>query len=99
MIFLIILLYFILGMLVVKATVWLLTEGNPSSFVNEFDDEIHCITTTFFLMVFFPVVLAGMVFLILGVVGYSFVIGFGGDNPLKEYIEAVKENLEKRKEK
>jgi low temperature requirement protein LtrA len=99
MIFLIILLYFILGILVTKATIWLLTEGNPSSFVNEFDDEIDCIGTTFFLIVFFPVVLTVMVLLILGIVGYSFVIGFGGNNPLNEYIEAVKENLEKRKEK
>jgi hypothetical protein len=99
MIFLIILLYFILGILVAKATIWLLMEGNPSSFVNEFDNEIDCIGTTFFLIAFFPAILVLMVFLILGIVGYSFVIGFGGNNPLKEYIEAVKENLEKRKEK
>jgi uncharacterized membrane protein len=99
MVFLIVLLYFVLGILVAKATIWLLTEGNPSSFVNDFDDEIDCIGTTFFLIVFFPAALAVMILLILGIVGYSFVIGFGSNNPLKEYIEAVKENLEKNKGK
>ena len=99
MVFLIILLYFIAGILVTKATIWLLTAGDPSAFINEFEDEAGGIGTTFFLIVFFPVVLAGMILLIFGVVGYSFVIGFRGNNPLKEYMEALKENLTKDKEK
>lgn len=98
MAFLIILLYFIAGILVAKVTIWLLTAGDPSSFVNEFDDEADGIGTTICLILFFPVVLAIMILLIIGVVGYSFVIGFRGNNPLKEYMEAVKGNLEKQKE-
>jgi low temperature requirement protein LtrA len=96
MVFLIILLYFIMGIFVAKATIWLLTAGDPSSFANEFDDEAEGIGTTICIIMFFPVVLAIMVLLILGIVGYSFVIGFGINNPLKEYIEAVKENIEKK---
>lgn len=98
MVFLIILLYFIAGILVAKATIWLLTAGDPSSFINEFKDETDCIGVTICIILFFPVVLAIMILLIIGVVGYSFVIGFRGNNPLKEYMKALKENLEKRKE-
>lgn len=98
MIFLIILLYFIMGIFVIKATIWILTAGDSSSFMNEFDDEAEGIGVTACLIMFFPVVLAGMVVLIFGVIGYSFVIGFSVDNPLKEYVEEVKENFEKRKE-
>ncbi len=99
MILLIILLYFITGILVTKAFIWILSAGDPISFTNGFEDEIDCMGTTFCCILFFPVVLAGMILLILGVVGYTFVIGFRGNNPLKEYIEEVKENLAKGEEK